>query len=61
MNFDRFNDPVIQAAILHGARGTELHFDNLEQQSQHMASVIETALRSLSDEDRAERGLRSGR
>ena len=61
-NFDRFNDPVIQAAILHGARGTELHLDNLEQQSQHMASVIETALRSLSDEDRdGERGLRSGR
>lgn len=56
-NFDRFNDPVIQAAILRGARGTELHFDNLEQQSQHMASVIETALRSWSNEDRGASAL----
>lgn len=56
-NFDRFNDPVIQAAILRSARGAELHFDNLEQQSQHMASVIATALRSWSSADRGAAAL----
>ncbi|PRB17266.1 hypothetical protein [Microbacterium sp. MYb62] len=56
-NVDRFNDPVIQAAILRAARGTELHFDNLEQQSRHMAAAIETAVRSWSDEERGASAL----
>lgn len=56
-NFDRFNDPVIQAALLRSARGTELHFDSLEQQSQHMASVIATAVRAWNEPDRGAAAL----
>lgn len=51
-NFDRFNDPVIQAALLRAARGTELHFAELPEQSARMAEIIATAVSHWEDEER---------
>lgn len=51
-NFDRFNDPVIQAALLRGARGTELRFIELPPLSSRMAEVIAASVQSWADEER---------
>lgn len=51
-NFDRFNDPVIQAALLRGARGTELRFIELPPLSSRMAEVIAASVRDWADEER---------
>lgn len=51
-NFDRFNDPVIQAALLRGARGTELRFAELPEQSSRMAEVIATSVSEWADQER---------
>lgn len=56
-NFDRFNDPVIQAALLRGARGTELHFRELPEQSARMAEVIATSVTEWADEERGAAAL----
>lgn len=51
-NFDRFNDPIIQSALLRGARGTELRFVELPEQSARMAEVIATAITEWADGER---------
>lgn len=52
-NFDRFNDAVIQSAILRAARGRELRFEELDDESRHMANIL---IASLSDWEDVERG-----
>lgn len=48
-NFNRFNDAVIQAALLRAARGRELRFEELDNESRQMAAIICGSLSNWSD------------
>lgn len=51
-NFDRFNDAVIQSALLRAARGRELRFEELKDESRRMANVVASALDHWDDVER---------
>lgn len=50
-NFNRFNDAVIQAALLRAARGRELRYEDLDNESRQMAAIICASLGNWRDID----------